>query len=317
LYLDDRSGILCFFFDVHEVYDQADVRDMMQVLWKNGVKGKIWRLIYKLNENLTSTIKNRYGEARKIMRQTSGKQGSSLMVDMFSKLIDTLSEEAMKTDNLGINVQGEKIPGLLWVDDIASLAEGYDQQEGTLKFINELSRKHKLQFGAEKCQAMEIGRHRNVRKEWKLGDQIIKHIESYRYLGDIVQRNGGNVDNIENRRSKASKAALVIITCCRTPVMDKLKVDTIICLHESISVSALICNSEAWIRTKTDEQNLEKIEIKALKRILMLPEKHQMLQLDLLQELYSQKPEYFFKKSYNERTPTGRNIFSVSWTKRT
>ena len=42
-------------------------------------------------------------------------------------------------------------------------------------------------------------------------------------------------------------------------------------LHEKISVSSLLTNAEAWNLNKGDENELEKIEIGALKDLFNLP----------------------------------------------
>ena len=68
--------------------------------------------------------------------------------------------------DLGITVNEHKIPALLFMDDLTSLAEGYKNKEGTLKAIHEFGIRHKIEWGEDKCKVMEIGKHKEMRSEW-------------------------------------------------------------------------------------------------------------------------------------------------------
>ena len=86
----------------------------------------------------------------------------------------------------------ERIPALLYMDDATTFAEGYAQQEETLKAADEFAVKHKLEWGEEKCKTMEVGGHKEEKKVWKLGEKTITKCESYKYLGEKIHRNGKN-----------------------------------------------------------------------------------------------------------------------------
>ena len=103
---------------------------MLAILWGKGFRGKVWRLLKGLSENLTAKIKTRYGTTRMIRREIGGKQGSRLTGRLFAKQMDTLSEEMILESSEGIQVNEEiKIGFLLWVDDVVSCVEGVENQE--------------------------------------------------------------------------------------------------------------------------------------------------------------------------------------------
>ena len=149
------------------------MNDMLFILHKNGLKGKIWRLTKSLNEELTARVKTKGGLTREFKREKGGKQGGKLMVPMFSKTMDTLAEDMSANDKLGISLNIQNVPALIFMDDVVSFAEGYEQQEETLKEVNKFGRKHKIEWGAEKCKVLEVGTHREGRKEWSLGKENI------------------------------------------------------------------------------------------------------------------------------------------------
>ena len=119
--------LLISFFDVKKAYDKADMKDMLYILHRNGFKGNIWRLTRSLNVGLTARVKTKAGLTRQIRRETGGKQGGKLMVPMFAKAMDTIAEEMEEEGNLGIEVDRQKIPALIFMDDLTTMAEGYEQ----------------------------------------------------------------------------------------------------------------------------------------------------------------------------------------------
>ena len=119
-----KQRLFLTFYDVQKAYDRADIADMFHTLWQSGAKGKIWRLARALNVDLTAKVKTKYGLTRKIVRGGGGKQGGQIIVTLFSKLMDTLTEEMTEEEALGIIIENERIANLLFVDDVATLAEG-------------------------------------------------------------------------------------------------------------------------------------------------------------------------------------------------
>ena len=155
-----------------------------------------------MNEDLTAKVNTKAGLTREITRETGGKQGGKMMVTLFAKMMDNLAEDMMQNEKLGIRIGKATIPAILYIDDAVTFAEGYPQQEETLENINEFAMKHKLEWGPEKCKTMEIGNHREKKSSWDLGGKTIDKCENYKYLGEIINRNGKNDENIKERTGK-------------------------------------------------------------------------------------------------------------------
>ena len=263
--------LIISFFNVKKAYDRADMNDMLFILHKNGFDGKIWRLTKAMNEDLTAKIKTKHGLTREIKREKGGKQGGKLMVPMFSKTMDTVSEDLQSDPNLGIQISSSKIPALLFMDDVLSLAEGYDQQQKTLDAIAEFGIKHQVEWGKEKCKVLEYGTHRENKREWSLGEKIIENCQSYKYLGEVITRDGKNEENLAARLSKVKSSVRAINTCCKKEVMKKIEINVLITLHESVTLPALLYNAETWPLNITIKKHIDKMEIWAWKSMLGLP----------------------------------------------
>ena len=268
----ERRNFIITYYDVVKAYDRADLSDMCYSMYQNGIEGKLWRLMKAMNEDLTAKIKTKAGLTREIQRETGGKQGGKLMVSLFAKMMDNLSEDLMNDHSFGILIGSSRITLLLYVDDAMSFAEGYEQQEKTLKQVSEFSKKHKLEWGAHKCKTMEIGCHKETNSSWMLGDQTIHKCDTYKYLGDIIHRNGKNNDNLKERCDKLRNTVRAIITCCKSEIMQKVGVKALLKLHEAETMSAFSYNAETWTLNKSECQLLEKTELFALKKMIGLPQ---------------------------------------------
>ena len=258
------------FFDVKKAYDRANMDDMLYILHKSGFSGKIWRLTRLLNVELTARVKTKAGLTREIKRETGGKQGGKLMVPMFAKTMDTAADDLCEED-LGIKIDGQSIPALIFMDDLGSMAEGYQQQEKTLRAINNFGIKHKIEWGQDKCKVMEVGRHKEKKKEWKLGEKTIESCGTYKYLGEIISRDGNNDENLKARYNKVKGTVRAINTCGKVRIMRRIEVEVLITLHESVTLPTLLYNSETWPLNATIRKELDKMELWAWKSMLGLP----------------------------------------------
>ena len=116
------------FFDVQKAYDNVDNNDMLGVMWKAGLRGKVWRILQDLCKDLKASIKTRNGNTREISMEIGGRQGSKITGRMFSKLMDVLSESIIENED-GFRMTDQFIIGaLMWVDDVVSCVDGLENQ---------------------------------------------------------------------------------------------------------------------------------------------------------------------------------------------
>ena len=259
------------FYDVAKAYDRADVEDMLVTAWEHGVKGKLWRLMKSLNTNLTARIKLRHGMTREIERKAGGKQGGKNFGFLFAKMMDVLAEEAAEDTKRTVDFDSLNMSVLEWVDDVITFAIGDEQQNYTLEKVNEFGVKHRLKWGKEKCKVMEIGTGKYMPKKWNLGKEEIESCESYRYLGDLIMRNGSNKKNIDDREAKVMANTRKIIASCGSEIFRKIRMKALLRMHNSRTIPSLLTNCETWVLNKTEREKLNRIELWALKKILDVP----------------------------------------------
>ena len=266
-----KQNLFITFFDVAKAYDNADVANMLHIIWGAGIRGKIWRILKNMSTNLTAVVKSRHGMSRVITRENGGRQGSSLTGRLFGKQMDTLCEDFIEKE-VGIHINDNFYIGCLeFVDDALSCAEGINNQKSNLNRVDEFARINKLEWGEAKCQVMQVGRKVKVPDEWNLGEKNIKNTETYKYLGDTITSDTKNKQNILMKENKLLLTIRQISTTASSDVMRGIETSVIMALYEKCALTSLLSNCESWTLLSSEEQELDKVGIQAIKRLFNLP----------------------------------------------
>ena len=149
-----------------------------------------------------------------------------------------------------------------------------------------------LQFGADKCVKMHVGADKKICPEnlidtWKLegsNDKVssindlvdkeshkhcMKTVDSWTYLGDVLESSGKNDKNIQNRVQRGTGAMKQVIQMLEELTLGDFYFEGAMLLRASLFLSSLISNSEAWVNlTKKNVTDLEKVDEQLLRKIL-------------------------------------------------
>ena len=193
------------------------------------------------------------------------------MVPMFAKMMDKLPEGMHEDDTLGVKHGRRKIAGLAFVDDVVSMAASYEQQERTLARINEFAVKHQLEWGEDKCKVMEIGKHKEKKTQWNLGDKIIHNCQNYKYLGEVISRDGKNIENLKDKIGKVKSVVFEALTCARSRIMQRIGTRVSLKLHETVIMPTLLYGCETWTLDSKEMSLVERTDLWTLKKLFGLP----------------------------------------------
>ena len=263
--------LIITYYNIKKAYDRANMDDMLLVVNEQGFKGKIWRLTKSLNKGLTAKVKTKVGLTHVIKRNTGGKQGGKVIVFLFSKMMDTLSEDLSKDTHLGFTINDFTISCLEYVDDVTTFSIGYLQQELTLNSLAGFAKERRLEWGADMCKVMEVGSHKERKSEWSLGQKTITKCDTYKYLGEEISRDGKNKANLDERLKKVKNTVAAIMTCGRNNIMRNIETQVLMKLHETVTLPAFLYNAETWELNYSEKKKVDKIEIWPWKHMLGLP----------------------------------------------
>lgn len=188
---------------MEKAYDKAWFDMVLYTLGKNGIRGPIWRIIRRLNQDLSAKIRTKFGLTRIIKTGECLRQGSVLSVTEFAKMIDELNT-SLQNAGKGKVYANILIPALLLMDDIAMLADSEDEFDEMLQKAERYRLRYRMKYSPKKTKVMIInGTEEDYKRKWKLGNLEIDTTDQYTYLGDSISADGSLVQHIKMKEGSA------------------------------------------------------------------------------------------------------------------
>ena len=155
----------------------------------------------------------------------------------------------------------------------------------------------KLQFGAQKCKKLHVGKYCENFKcqdlkvdNWEeveiqneetgideiedvlKGDLIMEEKMDEKYLGDVISTDGKNIKNIKASVAKGKGIVSRILSILEGIPFGQFYFEVALILRNSLLVSSMLCNSETWYNiTKAELDLLETVDVQLLRSILKAP----------------------------------------------
>jgi hypothetical protein len=195
------------FVDIEKAFDNVNWKLMFNIMTRVGIKHADRKLLYKLYKDELAVIKiqNNVEEA-KINKGV--RQGCTLSPIIFNAYIQEAIEKIKENTNLGIIVNGHKISMLSFADDIALIAETEEDLQQLIKTMDEIFIKDlRMKINVQKTKVLVCGRENVNRIQIKLrGNQTVKQVDEFAYLGSIISNDGRNNSEIIKRICQAKIA---------------------------------------------------------------------------------------------------------------
>lgn len=95
---------------------------------------------------------------------------------------------------------------LSYADDMILLAENEEEMRSMMERLEGFLDRKRLELNTGKTKIVRFrkGGGRETKKDWKWKGKRIEEVNEYKYLGYVLQKNGGQEAQIRKRRRKAS-----------------------------------------------------------------------------------------------------------------
>ena len=176
------------FLDFRKAFDTVWREGLLLAAWNSGLRGRIWRLIDALYDNVQAQVK--FGDIETDFFDVSVgvKQGCVLSPVLFSIFINEFTK-VLKKHDIGVRIHNVCVGSLFWADDIVLIANDESELNIMLSLAAEFATNWQLQFNHSKSNVLIVGQRINNTKLWKLGNKQISEVDSYKYLGIHFSRN--------------------------------------------------------------------------------------------------------------------------------
>jgi len=193
-----QETYICF-IDIQKAYDRVWRDGLWEKLYEYGMKGKMWRVLKNIYDTVESSVLVNEGQSRFFDVDTGLRQGCLLSPILFAIYINGLADE-INREKLGVKLiryRDGTLGVLMFADDIALLADTKAKLRKLLDITYLYSLRWRFTFNYDKCAVVVFKSKVPQRKikygncisectcgnHWKLGEQLIKQVHSYKYLG--------------------------------------------------------------------------------------------------------------------------------------
>ena len=101
----------------------------------------------------------------------------------------------------------------------------------------------------------------------KLGDEVLRYVDRFNYLGSVFTKGGGADEDVNRRLSKARTTFRMLEPVWRSSQYSNI---TKIKLYQSCIVSVLLYGSECWKMTDTNARKVNTFHTKCLRRVMKI-----------------------------------------------
>lgn len=271
LILEDRmkknKPTFLAFIDLEKAFDNVEWNKLFEIMKAIGIKYRERRVVHNLYKNQTAVIRIE-GEEREAFVHRGVRQGCNLSPLLFNVYIEKAMQEIKEKCGNGITVQGEEIKTIRFADDIVVLSESGTNLENMLNGMDSiLKNNYGMSINKNKTKVMECSRiKRGDAKCIKLGNEKLKEVDQFCYLGSIIASDCRSNNDIKCRIAQARKAFLKKRDLLRANIDLKVRKSFL----KMFVWSVALYGSETWTISSAEKRRIEAFEMWCYRRMLKI-----------------------------------------------
>jgi len=125
---------------------------------------------------------------------------------LYNILLADLEEQMGKVRWGGLRLVERGVYSLAYADDMVLMAEGEEEMRSMLERLQGYLDKKRVELNAEKTKIVRFrkGGGREKKREWRWKGRRIEEVKEIKYLGYVLQKNGGQEAQVRDRRKRAA-----------------------------------------------------------------------------------------------------------------
>lgn len=266
-YTKNKSNVYTLFADLSKAFDRVDHFKLGSMLIDRGVPTDIVKIIMVYLRNQFGRIKWNDSNGEYKIVNKGVRQGGILSPFLFKLYIDDLLT-TLNNNNEGCIFGLGRVAVIAYADDMVILASSSDALESIYKKFEEEIEKIDLKININKTKCMIFGKNNNFNKDIMLNNQSFEILNSFKYLGNILNSKLDDTDDVDYKLQSFYKSFYSILTN-----FNNANIETFLFIFNSFCMPNY--GTELWtsqgIQSKNIFRTFEVAYCRALKRICNLP----------------------------------------------
>ncbi|XP_053381944.1 uncharacterized protein LOC128549356 [Mercenaria mercenaria] len=203
----NNSTVFTAFIDLRKCFDFIDIDMMLYKLLLNGIDGKLYTSIRNIYQQSSACVRVNNKLTDWCTCTTGVKQGDSASPAIISIFANDLVKEVNEL-GLGFDLDGRKLSTLLYADDIVCIAKTEEDLQRILDKLRDLCRRWRVLINTDKSKCIHFrrGRASATEKSFKIGDNVLELVDSYKYLCVMFHCKGDFTQNDDILSKSAGRA---------------------------------------------------------------------------------------------------------------
>ena len=261
--LQHQKMLVHNFIDFKKAFDRVWHDGLWQVMNEFNIDKNIIDVIKALYNKSSSAVllNNQIGES---FRTSIGvRQGCILSPVLFNIFLEHIMMQTLQGFTPTLTINGRPISNLRFADDIDLIGENFDQVQDLTSRLHVAAKSVGMEISTEKSKILISGGD-STGSCIKLDCHVLEEVETFKYLGSTLTKDGRSIKEIKIRLSLASSIMAKLWKIWKSNISFPVKIK----LYSSLVLSVFLYGCESWTLNAEAERRIQTFENKSYRKLL-------------------------------------------------
>lgn len=261
-----QSSLYINFVDFRRAFDSLDREKLWQILKSYGIPNLFIEMIKEMYNGSSSCVINNGQSSEWFSVKTGVRQGCVMSGFLFIIAVDWVMKNTTNGKRTGIRWKFiNQLEDLDYADDIALLSSKHQHMQEKTERLCTHAESIGLRINTNKTKVLRINNKET--NPITIKGRNVEDVDTFTYLGAIVNKTGGTTEDIKHRLSLARNAFAMLNPLWKSTKYSRA---TKIRVFNSNVMSVLLYGAEMWKLNESDVTRLETFQRKCLRRVLRI-----------------------------------------------
>ena len=196
---DQNIPLYMCFIDYAKAFDCVSHRKLWDTMEQMGFPVHIIQLVANLYKEQESVVRTTNGDTDWFKIERGVRQGCVISPGLYNIYSEHIMRCVLEEHHDGITIGGRRETNLRFADDTTLLCTSKEELLGLLKKVKEASMSKNLLLNTHKTKIMVVDKDRERKEDFVLDGEKIEEVESFVYLGSLINTKGSSAQEIRRR----------------------------------------------------------------------------------------------------------------------